>query len=160
HRVTDPRTTLANITPKLSAIGVTRVADVTGLDYIGIPVVMSVRPASRSLSVHQGKGPALDDAKASAIMEAVEFFCGEQPRDRVWHSLETLKDSEFVAPQHLMRRPLGCDTIIPWVEGHDLLTDLKILVPEELCTVDFSSPQPEGYGWFRMTSNGVAAGNT
>jgi YcaO-like protein with predicted kinase domain len=160
HRVTDPRTTLINITPKLASVGVTRIADVTGLDYIGIPVVMSVRPASRSLSVHQGKGLTLDDAKVSAIMESVEFFCGEQPHENVWHSLKTLKDCEFVLPRHLMRRPLRHDTIVPWVKGHDLLKDVEVLVPEELCMIDFSRPQAEGYGWFRMTSNGVASGNT
>jgi ribosomal protein S12 methylthiotransferase accessory factor YcaO len=35
---------------------ITRLANVTGLDTLGILVVMSVRPNSRSLSVSQGKG--------------------------------------------------------------------------------------------------------
>ena len=36
--------------------GITRLADVTGLDRIGIPVWMAVRPNSKTLAVSQGKG--------------------------------------------------------------------------------------------------------
>jgi hypothetical protein len=37
-------------------MGITRVANVTGLDSVGIPVVMVCRPNSRSVAVSQGKG--------------------------------------------------------------------------------------------------------
>jgi ribosomal protein S12 methylthiotransferase accessory factor len=47
-------------------------ADVTGLDGIGMPVYQSVRPWSRALSVHQGKGLTRDAARLGALMEAVE----------------------------------------------------------------------------------------
>lgn len=36
--------------------GITRAADVTGLDRIGILVALAVRPNPRSVSVSQGKG--------------------------------------------------------------------------------------------------------
>jgi len=39
-----------------AAAGVTRLAEITGLDLVGIPVFQAIRPAGRSLSVHQGKG--------------------------------------------------------------------------------------------------------
>ncbi len=55
-------------------IGVTRLADITGLDRIGIPVWQAVRPWGRSLSLHQGKGLDADDARLGACMEAIE--CG------------------------------------------------------------------------------------
>ena len=58
-------------------MGITRVAVLTGLDVIGIPVAAAVRPNSRSVAVHQGKGVTLDAAKASAVMEAVECFHAE-----------------------------------------------------------------------------------
>lgn len=48
--------TLTRIRPLMTFAGITRVADVTGLDTIGVPVVMVVRPNARSLSVSQGKG--------------------------------------------------------------------------------------------------------
>ena len=58
-------------------MGITRLANVTGLDTIGIPVVMSVRPCSRSLSVFQGKGLDLESAKVSAAMESIEGYHAE-----------------------------------------------------------------------------------
>ncbi|HSB67827.1 MAG TPA: hypothetical protein VLT62_00645, partial [Candidatus Methylomirabilis sp.] len=46
HRLTIPEETLARVRPHLAAMGVTRVANITGLDRIGIPVVMVCRPNS------------------------------------------------------------------------------------------------------------------
>src|SRR5580692_11305085 len=77
HRVVDPATTLARVLPLAPRMGITRVAVLTGLDVLGIPVVAATRPNSRSIAVHQGKGITLDAAKASAVMEAVETFHAE-----------------------------------------------------------------------------------
>ena len=63
---------MERLAPYLSSLGITRVANVTGLDYLGISVVMAVRPNSYNLSVYQGKGVTLDAARASAVMEAYE----------------------------------------------------------------------------------------
>ena len=60
--------------------GVTRVAHVTGLDRIGIPVVMAVRPNAWSVSVAMGKALLADDAEVSAIMEAIEGYHAETVR--------------------------------------------------------------------------------
>ena len=57
---------------------VTRVADVTRLDRIGLPCWQAIRPMGRSLSVHQGKGVTDDDARLGAVLEALEAHCGEQ----------------------------------------------------------------------------------
>ncbi len=56
----------------LAVMGISRVTNVTGLDTVGIPLVMVCRPNSRSISVSQGKGCDLDAAKASGVMESVE----------------------------------------------------------------------------------------
>src|SRR6266571_3226631 len=58
-------------------MGITRVANVTGLDSIGVPVVMVCRPNSRSVAVSQGKGLDLAAAKASGLMEAIEGYHAE-----------------------------------------------------------------------------------
>ena len=58
--------------PLAQALGVTRLSNITGLDSIGIPVVVACRPNSRGLATAQGKGIDLAAAKASALMEAVE----------------------------------------------------------------------------------------
>src|SRR5580698_339805 len=62
----------------LDAVGVTRVADITGLDHIGIPVAAAYRPNARSVSVSQGKGVSLEAAQASAAMEAIEGYHAER----------------------------------------------------------------------------------
>ena len=59
-------------------LGISRLADVTGLDRIGIPVVMACRPNARSLAVSQGKGLDRDAARASALMEAIELYHAER----------------------------------------------------------------------------------
>src|SRR6478609_9891201 len=54
--------------------GITRVADLTGLDCIGLPVWTAIRPASRTLSTSQGKGATSLLAKLSAVMEGIELW--------------------------------------------------------------------------------------
>src|SRR5439155_24761113 len=77
HRVVPPEETIERARPLLPAMGITRIADVTGLDVIGIPVVMVCRPNSRSLAVSQGKGLDLAAAKASGVMESIEAYHAE-----------------------------------------------------------------------------------
>ena len=57
--------------------GVTRLADVTRLDRLGLPVWQAVRPMSRAVSVHQGKGATDADAKVGALLEGVESHAAE-----------------------------------------------------------------------------------
>ena len=67
----------AAIHPRLGELGITRVANVTGLDNLGVPVVMACRPMARTLSVFQGKGLTLVAARVSGEMEANESFHAE-----------------------------------------------------------------------------------
>src|SRR5690242_16782687 len=77
HRCQDPEQTLAAIRPLLPRFGITRLADLTGLDCLGIPVAAAHRPAAATLSVAQGKGATLTAAKVSAAMEAIETWHAE-----------------------------------------------------------------------------------
>ncbi|WP_194164575.1 YcaO-like family protein [Microvirga thermotolerans] len=161
HRVCAPAETLARLRPSLGELGITRVADITGLDYVGIPVAISVRPLARGLTVQQGKGLTREAAKASAAMESVESHCAQLPRPPfLWSSVARLAPGDAVLPRHLLRRPLRRDASIPWMEGVDILRGRSVLVPEELVTTDFSVPQRPGHGRFLASSNGLAAGNT
>ena len=67
---------------KFRAIGVTRVARVTGLDRTGIEVACAVRPLGHVLQVSQGKGLDWKSAVASAIGEAAELHAAERPDPR------------------------------------------------------------------------------
>src|SRR5687768_13787505 len=68
-RSRDPAATLALLLPHLPRFGITRLANVTGLDRVGIPVYQAIRPNSRGLSLSQGKGIDATAAKVSALME-------------------------------------------------------------------------------------------
>ena len=65
------------IQPRLARYGITRIADVTDLDVIGVPVYMGVRPLGTTLSVSQGKGMTHLSARVGAAMEAIEWWAAE-----------------------------------------------------------------------------------
>jgi YcaO-like protein with predicted kinase domain len=144
HRLTDPATTLARVMPLAGRMGITRVAVLTGLDVIGIPVVAAYRPNSRSIAVHQGKGTTLAAAKASAVMEAVESYHAENITTdvRLASFVEVGAHGAAVAPERL---PLaagagecsGHDRLL-WIAGHDLMTGGARYVPYELVCADFT----------------------
>lgn len=165
HRAVDPLYTLERVRPFLPAMGITRIANVTGLDYIGIPVVMVCRPNSRSLSVSQGKGWDLASAKASGVMEAIEIFHAE----RIPNPLEfaTVRELDWLATiaqidrlPHNKNRRLDPETRLPWVEGLDLVTGRSTWVPYELVHTDYTHPRPPGSGCFLASTNGLASGNS
>src|SRR5438094_10441878 len=77
HRSASLDDTLKRVLHLAPVMGITRVANVTGLDSVGIPVVMVCRPNSRSVAVSQGKGIDLASAHASGSMEAAELYHAE-----------------------------------------------------------------------------------
>jgi YcaO-like protein with predicted kinase domain len=163
HRLIEPARTLENLAPSLLDFGITRVADVTGMDCIGIPTVMVVRPNSRSVSVSQGKGGDLASAKVSGIMESIEQYHAEaiiKPLQLA--SLEELRklgpviDVEGLAG--FLRHYEPSQRIL-WIAGRDLVTDLEVWVPFEAVHLDLRLPLPTGSGYFMSGSNGLASGN-
>ncbi len=77
HRVVPPETTWRRVRDLLPRAGITRVADVTRLDGLGIPTFQAVRPGSLNLSVSQGKGATAIAARVSAVMESLEMWHAE-----------------------------------------------------------------------------------
>lgn len=145
-------------------LGITRVANVTGLDAIGIPVVMVCRPNSRSLAVSQGKGITLDAAKASALMESLELFHAERISLPVrLASFDELRFTSQVADVARFPRPESSPfhehLRILWVEGSDLLSDGSAWLPFELMHLDCTRIALPGAGSFLGSSNGLASGN-
>lgn len=76
HRRCPPEETLAAYGPMLPRFQITRLADITDLDCLGVPVFLAVRPNAKGLSVAQGKGLTRVAAKASAMMESIECYGG------------------------------------------------------------------------------------
>lgn len=64
--------------PLLEALGITRLARVTGLDRTGVEVFAAIRPAGHVLQVTQGKGQARRGAAWSAVGEAAELEAAER----------------------------------------------------------------------------------
>jgi YcaO-like protein with predicted kinase domain len=164
HRTCSPAETLARVTPLLSGMGITRVANVTGLDRTGIPVVMVVRPNSRSIAVSQGKGLTLEAAKASGIMESIE----------VWHAERIMRPVKLASfdemrREHRMadvaRLPMAANSRytphfpLLWIEGEDLLGQGPAWLPLELVSTNYTLPLPPGSGCFQANTNGLASGN-
>lgn len=164
RRLVPPEQTLARVQPLLPALGITRIANVTGLDTIGIPVVMVNRPNARSLAVSQGKGTTLAAAKASAVMESIEAWHAERPRLALRHgSYEDLcYELPLVDPTLL---PCHVDsaytphTQILWAEGRNLADDAPRWVPYEMVHTNYTLPLPTGHGCFQANTNGLASGN-
>jgi len=72
--MTDPLVTFdRELTARLPQLGITRLADTTGLDRLGIPTHSCVRPGtSDSVWVYSGKGFTPEASRVSAIMECIE----------------------------------------------------------------------------------------
>ena len=162
-RVCAPVATLARIMPLCGAAGITRVANITNLDRLGLPVVAAIRPNSRSLSVSQGKGATLEAAKVSAVMEALELYHAERIHlPLIYGSVRELSRFELVDTERLpsvQRSRFHHDLPILWIEGHDLVTGSGRWVPFEMVHASARVPAPAGSGCFSATSNGLASGN-
>ncbi len=158
HRAVLPEETLERIRPVLGAHGITRLADVTGLDALGIPTYCAIRPTARTVQVSNGKGPRPVDAQVSALMEALECACGEgepsQPLAR--RSIAELRAEGRAwcldLPAHAApeREPVGR---IEWARAVDLSTGEELLVPAATAWLRLRQVVP--YDW-----SGLASGNT
>lgn len=164
HRTVAPGETLARVAPLMGRMGITRIANVTGLDRVGLPVVTVCRPNSRSIAVCQGKGVDLDAAKASGLMEAVETFHAESVAAPLllapWGELA--RSHGVVAVARLPRSRAGpCDPARPllWIEGRDLVSGAPRWVPYECVHTDYTTTPGPAAGTFPANTNGLASGN-
>ncbi|MEM9145172.1 MAG: YcaO-like family protein [Pseudomonadota bacterium] len=165
RRACTPAQTWARLAPLLPVFGISRLANITGLDRVGVPVFTAARPNSRSLSVFQGKGLTVEAARVSAAMEAYETWCAESVlRPLLLASIEEIRFSHPVAD--LARLPLadpaGPDPDLPflWIEGREIRTDAPRWVPFEMVHATYALPEPAHSGAFSATTNGLASGNT
>lgn len=164
HRTVDPRETVRRLDPFVRVSGITRVADITGLDRLGIPTIAVYRPNARLLSVAQGKGLTRAAAVASGLMEAIEHFHAE--RADLPLRLGTYKEMRgrhpLVAVEELRVPPnssFHSDLRLLWAPAVDLLGGEEIWLPYECIHLDSTFPPLPGAGSFVQDSNGLASGN-
>ncbi|HKY36831.1 MAG TPA: YcaO-like family protein, partial [Polyangiaceae bacterium] len=164
HRLVAPEQTLERIKPLTRAMGITRVATITGLDVIGIPVVAVMRPNSRSIAVSQGKGLDLTAAKVSGLMESIENYHAE--RIRLPLTLATWREMRERGPTLAIERlprvagsSLHDGTRMLWLQGHEIFEGQPTMLPFEVVHADYTLPLPTCSGALVMSDSGVASGN-
>jgi len=165
HRVMPPAETLKRVETIIPNIGVTRIADISGLDRVGIPVFSAIRPsaADGAISVYAGKGTTEAEARVSVIMEAVERFAAEVENFKgtlIFGSFNELRDEyNVLSPQSLiLPGSLPKETKIEWYPSWDLLRNEDILVPANAVFHPYKATKGR-WQLFRSNTNGLASGN-
>ncbi|MEM9459787.1 MAG: YcaO-like family protein [Myxococcota bacterium] len=160
HRLVSPEQTMARIEPLLERCGITRIAELTGLDEdLGVPTYTAVRPGGLVLQTGNGKGLTKAAARVSAAMEAIELWHAENP-DR----------SRFVRASYDDMRAQGRSVCVPtrdeadqrfyysdrylidWVRAEELITGTEWWVPASAAF--FIEPTI-----YQTNTNGLASGN-
>ncbi len=162
HRSRPPEETIADIRPLMSRIGVAEITDITHLDRIGIPVFSVFRPgaAPGAARVHTGKGKEPIHAEVSAMMEALERYCGEYHGDQMeYASFEEIGPGRAVHPEDLITpRRIGQGEKIHWTPSWDLLSGEEVYVPSNAVFHPYDS-LGMAVSLFRSDAGGLAAGN-
>lgn len=141
------------------SLGITRIADVTGLDRIGIPVAQAVQPFSLSLAVSQGKGFTPAQAIISAVMECAETFFAE--RVSRFQTIRGAAKDLGVEPHRFdafARTRRWASQPAEWLECEEMLNGATGLVPFDLVHTAYLAPTAARPSLFAGTTTGVAAG--
>ena len=165
HRAIAPEDTIKNVESKLRTAGVTRVAEITHLDRIGIPVYSAIRPdaAEGAVSIYAGKGATKPQAKASAMMESFERYSAElndeHRQNFVCGVFEGSLD-EYISPNSLILPNLLFDpetSEMEWVRSTNLKDDNVVLVPANAVYHPYITENTVKI--FQSNTNGLASGN-
>jgi ribosomal protein S12 methylthiotransferase accessory factor len=146
-----------------SSYGVTRVVPITGLDRIGIPVSVSIRPGGEVICVHAGKGLEAVDAEVGAYMEAIEVTAAERvklinpPAEMTTAEVESLCNEQGIGLSDFGY--LSTDRTpakIRVYEASELLGQKGVVLPAELVLMEANGP----IDLFVSCTNGLASGNS
>ena len=149
ERSVRPAATIRRARAVLDTIGVTKVADVTDLDRVGIPNFMTVRPhdAGPGISYYNGKGTTRADAYAGAMMEAIERHAGERYDGPViaasYHNLRS--EHACIDPLEIhvpMVRKYSERLMLEWVLGFDLMTRRPTFAPLNCVVAPYIRSRP------------------
>ncbi|MGD0736559.1 MAG: YcaO-like family protein [Terracidiphilus sp.] len=165
HRAVSPEQTFATIRPYLARAGVTRIADVTGLDHIGVPTTLAIRPNATTMACSSGKGITLDQAIVSGAMEAFELHAAETTYLPSIRATYRELAGSYAAPK-LANLPLSRDSLFTpewpynWCLGWDLISQAEVPVPYATVGMSRSQANVANLGAFQVSSNGLGAGNS
>ncbi|MFB4309580.1 YcaO-like family protein [Actinomadura sp. GTD37] len=149
-------------------LGVTRCADTTWLDRVGIPVYSATRPDAAAVIVTAGKGGTSDEARAGALMEAVELAVAERSAAEADRRGDILRLTARQAVDQgapsvgslcpALGEELDPDREFAWVRTTEAISSGELLVPAEL--VFHPCPPQLAAGVWGSTTTGLASGNS
>lgn len=164
-RKSDPRETIERLRPLLPFFGISRVANVTGLDRLGLDVFVAIRPNSKFLSVSQGKGVSEELAWISAVMESIESWHVEnlrEPEDHLTFKQIAERGMDAKKPEELAEAPFAKvdfeSTKIGWYRAENVVNSKPIYIPALSVSLDMRYPKSL-QAFHGVSTNGLAAGN-
>jgi ribosomal protein S12 methylthiotransferase accessory factor len=142
------------------AMGVTRIARVTGLDRAGVEVACAVRPGGHVLQIATGKGERARDAELGALCEAAELWGAERVDPAILlHATARELGGLALDPARLPAEPGAAALLearIAWRPARDLFTGAELLVPAQAAHCP-PAGVPLGPVGLRWSSNGMGA---
>ena len=168
HRVIAPKKTIEINEDKLKTAGITRIADITDLDRVGLPIYTAIRPTAEdgAVSIYGGKGISKDHAKASAMMEGFERYSAEKQDsdDTVIANLDEIaKKGNYIDPkslnlgQNLEKQDLS-EFKLEWNLACDIISGEEYYVPSNAVYHPYVHEDSID-GLFKSNTNGLASGN-
>lgn len=166
-RVVPAAVTAQRAWPVARRLGVTRCAESTWLDRIGIPVHSATRPDAAAVIVTAGKGATPEEARAGALMEAIELAVAERSAgpaadrgDVVWATPREIAGNggpTIGSMCPILGRALDVDRLTAWVHARELNSGGGFPIPAEL--VFHPCPDALRSGIWGSTTTGLASGN-
>ncbi len=167
HRVIAPEKTIEINENKIKTAGITRIADITDLDRIGMPVFTAIRPTAEdgAISIYGGKGISKSHAKASAMMEGFERYSAEkQDSDNsiIATTDEISEKGNYIDPKSLnLNQKLEKEDLsnwqLEWNLAHDLISGEDFYVPSNAVYHPYTHDSAKSL--FKSNTNGLASGN-
>jgi ribosomal protein S12 methylthiotransferase accessory factor len=164
QRAISAEQTLENVSSRFSVVGLTRLANITGLDTLGIPVILSTRPQAGYLSVDGGKGFTVAAAMASAAMECFERHAGENcPLADFSSTYDDLHENHRIPRADL---PLARNSLFhphlpeQWIWAENLIDGARVAVPRIMVGLERHLQSRSSLFPFSISSNGLNSGNT
>jgi ribosomal protein S12 methylthiotransferase accessory factor YcaO len=155
----------SELVPRLAEFGITRLADTTGLDTLGVPTAGAVKPGTSDVIwVYSGKGRSRAQARVTAIMECLERTGSLWSSGTPWITeipRVLARTHEVWTPDRFTYRRR--DSVQPqdpqvWVRATALTGgNAEVMVPADLC---FNGRRPAALPpspFLLSTSNGLAA---
>ena len=168
HRVIAPSKTIEINQDKLKKAGITRIADITDLDRIGLPIYTAIRPTAEegAISIYGGKGISKDHAKASAMMEGFERYSAErQDSDETIIATpnEIGRYGDYIDPKSLnlpkdFEKKDISDINLEWSKSKDIISGNEYYIPTNAIFHPYASDS-HAESLFKSNTNGLASGN-